>query len=118
MLPCTFCVMAHSRDVRRAVFPADDLLAAFTLPHNPANPPVVTSWQQTAAQQAPATSQGKTNSPKAAEMEDCQTAARDVHRSIHVGARLWQENVRLAQEGLTLLRVVLSNNSLGKSQRL
>ena len=95
-----------------AVLAADDLLAGFSLPCNPATPPLVTSWHQTATQQTPTSSSNKTSSQEAGDRSAADTNA---HSSIEVAARLWQDSVRLAQEAMTLLRMILNNSSLGRA---
>lgn len=94
-------------------YAAEDLLAAFTLPPNPVAPPL-TSQQQSgtsvpAHQHLSSNTRGQTENKTA----PAQQPACSIHSAISTGAPVWQENVRLAQEGLTLLRVILHDGRLG-----
>ena len=97
----------------------DDVLAAFTLPHNPASPPLVTPHHSAKRPVGPphlssSSSSSSSSSHQAGQATTTQASASSMHSSIAKGAQRWQENLRLAQEGLTLLRIILNDASLGK----
>ncbi len=108
-----------------ALIPADSLLAAFTLPPDPSAPPFVTprvlpadaptpSSAVTLRATAPAGSAHGPTRQTQAQASDAATTDRQT--DVVMTAHVWQENMRLSQEALTLLRGILADNVLGQSQ--
>ncbi|DBB01488.1 TPA: hypothetical protein ACH3X1_000142 [Trebouxia sp. C0004] len=99
----------------------DSLLAAFIPPADPSAPPFVTPRSLT-----PHPTPSRTPSAAACRATDLgfktdaqasHAVAIDQASDWNSQAHAWQENVRLSQEALTLLRVLLVDNVLGRSYK-
>lgn len=120
------CVISGATEITHqhvnspCVVVADDLLAAFTLPHNPAVPPLVAPHQASGSAALRPPHHSSTSSSVrqlSSQAGIMRQSASMVHSVISSGAEVWQENLRVAQEGLTLLRIILNDASLGTSPR-
>ncbi len=98
---------------------ADSLLAAFTPPADPSAPPFVTP-RSLAPHPSPsstpsAATRRATDPVFKADVQASDAAGIDRALDWNSKAHAWQENVRLSQEALTLLRVLLVDSVLGRS---
>ena len=98
---------------------ADSLLAAFTPPADPSAPPFVTprSLPPNPPTSSPpsAAARRATDPGSKTDVQASDAVAMDRASDWHSEAHAWQENVRLSQEALTLLRVLLVDSVLGRS---
>ena len=104
----------------RKPYNADSLLAAFTVPVDPRATPLVTPRTMapaplTSTTSSAAASRGTNDSASAHGTAQPSGATSMSEEESDREARVWQENVRLSQEVLTLLRVVLVDPVLGRS---
>lgn len=102
----------------QSLAPADSLLAAFTPPADPSTAPFVTPRS---LPPHPSPSNNSSAAARRAIDPGCKTDGQAVAAGIDRASDLeseayaWQENVRLSQEALTLLRVLLVDSVLGGS---
>lgn len=96
---------------------ADTLLAAFTLPLNPGAPPFMTPRllpSDPPGSGSASALAGRAAAPaRHAHGQTSNAALKVTSADITMDAHLWQENVRLSQEALTLLRGILVDDVLG-----
>ncbi len=98
---------------------ADSLLAAFTPPADPSAPPFVTPRSlgpHPSPSSTPSAAARRATDPGSkTDVQASDAVAMDRASDWHSEAHAWQENVRLSQEALTLLRVILVDSVLGRS---